>query len=165
MSKATTQLNKIIKKLEKQLDVSIAKKEMQALGEFTLSIIVKRTRLGYGVKTNLGAKKRLLPLSDRYKKFRRTFTNLSDTTAPSKSNLTLTGQMLESMSVERVEPGSLVIRPTGSGRGRPSNIKIAQYQAEQGRIFNNLSKLEYQQVLRYYRKRFGDLLGKSSLLR
>lgn len=164
MSKATTALKKIVSRLSKTLDQAVSQKEMRALGEFTLDLIVKRTLLGYGVKENFGVKAKLKPLSTRYKAFRRTYSGLSGKTTATKSNLTLTGEMLDSMVIKGIK-GKAVIQPSGRVLGRPSNLTIAQHQEEQGRIFNRVSRLEFQQLLRFYRKTFGDLLDKQRLLR
>lgn len=168
MSKATQALKNIFNRINKALKEAVSNKEMNELATFSLSLIVKRTRLGYGVNKQFGSKKKLKPLSEKYKNFRRKFAGLAESTTASKSNLTLTGQMLESMDVIKAKDGQIVLAPTGTRSGvgrRLKNVTVAEYQADQGRIFNRLSQLEYNQVLRYYRKSFGDLLDKQRLLR
>lgn len=164
-SKAQIALKGIVKKLKNILGDSAKPNELIPLSRFVIDIIVKRTRLGYGVNKNFGTKQRLKPLSTKYKDYRARFPNLSASTSPGKSNLTLTGQMLESMQAYRIQNGKVVIGPTGSRKGSfLTNLKVADYQEEQGRTFNRLSGLEFQQVLRFYRKRFGDLLKKKNLI-
>lgn len=164
MSKALQDLSKIVSRLKKTIDQAIKPAEMKPLGDFMLNLIYKRTKLGYAVARPLGTKKKFVPLSDTYKDFRRKYSGLSSTTSASKSNLTLTGQMLDSLSVKKASKGTITIGPTGK-----RNIELAIIHAEGGlhlpkRIFNNLSLLEYQQTLRFYRTRFGDLLRKQRLI-
>lgn len=165
-SKAIVSLGKITDRIKKSLGEAVSRKEMLILGDFTVDLIVKRTRLGYGVSRNMGVKKNLKPLSAKYKLYRKRFKNLSSRTTPGRSNLTLTNQMLESMDVTKSKDGSFTLSPTGFRRDTfATNLEIAGYQEEMGRTFNRLSRLEFQQVIRFYRKRFGDLLKKRNLLR
>lgn len=161
------ELEKIVSRLEKTLDKAISPKEAKALGEQAIELVRVRTRLGYGVKSPNGNRSRLKALTPKYIKFRRRFKRLSEFTRPSRSNLTLTGQMLDSLKLKtrkQKDRNITIITPSGSRRGGgPSNLDVATYQAEQGRIFNNMSKNETNQLLRFYRKRFGDLLRNSRL--
>lgn len=137
---------------------------MKALGEFTANLIVKRTRVGYGVDRNQGEKQRLKALSNRYIEHRKQ-SSLSSTTNAKKSNLTFTGQMLESVKVIRASNGKILIGPTGTRRDGQTNTEIALVNANRGRAFNNVSRLEFNQILRFYRKTFGDLARKKRLIR
>jgi hypothetical protein len=162
------ELSKFTKKIEKFLDSTVNKRQMTALGNFSIDLIVKRTRLGYGVNRDLGERSRLRGLKPSYIKYRQSQQRrgyLDSTTTANRSNLTLTGQMLRSMRVIRPEDGKISISPYGVRKDGKRNEKIAEYQAASGRVFNKLSLNEYNQLLRYYRKTFGDLLKKSSLLR
>lgn len=164
------QLTKIIERLSKTVKESIDKRAMNAVGVFTTSLIVKRTRLGYGVTDFKAGKKKLAPLKASTIKRRSMFEGLAGTTRPKRSNLTMTGQMLESMAHKVTGPGSISIGPRGTRRDGKTNEQVAQY-AHDGsanrpqRIFNRISKLEFNQVVRFYRKSFGDLLKKSNLIR
>lgn len=168
--RALRSLRTITDKIKKTLSRGISQQEARSLGQFAIDIIVKRTRLGYGVAKQFGTKQRLRGLSARYVKYRTTFPGLSSTTTPSRSNLTLTGQMLASMKLIKTQTssGQTVIRfgPTGT---RPktgkTNLEVASFQESQGRVFNRVSQLEFQQILRFYRKNFGDLLRKANLIR
>lgn len=163
-------IRNLFDRIEKTLETSISREFLRPLGQYALDLIVKRTRLGYGVEKPFGSKFSLPSHSPKYIKFRKKFRQLSETTAPTKSNLTLTGQLLESMSLTdhagSNTKGSLLIAPTGQrSGGRLSNKKLAAILAEKGRTFNYISQLEYNQVMRFYRKSFGDLLLKRRLLR
>ena len=93
---------------------------------------------------------------------------LDSSTTKKKSNLTRTGEMLNSIRAKYKSAGTIIVTPTGS-----RNIKVAGYNAEEvfykttgytkpARVFNRVSRLEFQQILRFYRKTFGDLIKKSS---
>jgi hypothetical protein len=164
-----TALNGVIKRINAALVESIKPRELEPVGRFAIDIIVKRTRLGYGVSRNYGFKESLRKLSSKYIK-RRQRISLGELTTPKKSNLTLTGQMLRSMDIISAVPGKVVIGPTGNrqpiGNEKriPTNAEVASYQEQQGRVFNRVSTYEFQQIVRFYRRTFGDLLGKKKLL-
>lgn len=165
-SKAQLALKKITQRLQNVLGSATKNEELMSVAKFTIDLIVKRTRLGYGVDQNFGTKRKLKPLSEKYKDYRRGFPSLSPTTTPGRSNLSLTGQMLDSMKVMRISNGRATIGPSGTRKGSfLSNLQVAEFQEGQGRTFNRISALEFQQVLRFYRKRFGDLLKKRDLIR
>ena len=161
-----TSLNGIFKRIKDALNEAVRPQNLKPTAQFAIDVIVKRTRLGYGVNRQFGQKEKLKKLSSRYIKFRNTFGKLDELTGPKRSNLTLTGQMLKSMAVLNAETGSVSIGPTGSRYdSKATNAQIATYQEKQGRIFNRVSYLEHQQILRFYRRTFGDLLNKKHLLR
>lgn len=136
------------------------------LGEFSIKLITRRTRLGYGVDEFLAPKRRLKPLSEKYVK-QRSKSRLSSFTSPKRSNLTRSAQMIDSLKIIRQTKSSVVIGPTGNRKedSTITNQEIAQYNAENGRSFMQLSDLEYAQVFREYRRKFGDLLNKRRLLK
>lgn len=169
MSKASNQIDKIMKRLSSAVKEAVDRKSMADVGKFTVDLIVKRTRLGYGVSKNFSEKQKLAALSKKYILTRRDFPRLSPTTTPRKSNLTRTGQMLESLKFKYTGPGAISIEPTGTRDDGRTNAQIAQYNAEGGkgrpkRIFNRISRLEFNQAVRFYRKTFGDLLRRRNLI-
>ena len=162
---AVNDLKKIIKRIEKTLGVAVTKKQMQDLGEFARDLIVKRTRLGYGVPDELKEKARLAALAPSYIKQRKQM-NLASTTRPGRSNLTQTGQMLESLKVI-VKNGAALITPHGTRDDGKTNLEVATYNAigdlsrnRPPRVFNQISRSEYNQIMRFYRRSFTDLLKK-----
>jgi hypothetical protein len=177
MSKARIKFNEIVKKIEKAVDDNLKVDALGRLGVEAVNLVRKRTRLGYGVPKNLGQRKKLEPLSPRYVERRSMFSNLAAYTTPKKSNLTLTGQMLESLEAT-VVGSTVIIRPTGTRIDGKRNEDVARWNQEgaigQGkdgslwvrpeRIFMNISKNEYNQLLRFYRKTFGDLLRKRKVI-
>ncbi len=144
---------------------------MRTLGEFAIVLIVKRTRLGFGTPdggNGAGERFTLKPLADTTidarKRMGRRGT-LSDVTSPKRSNLTATGQMLDSMAVTAVSSTTVSVAPTGSRQGGgPSNAEVAAYVSEQGRSFLQLSRLEADQLTRFYRNIFGDLLRNTRIV-
>ena len=103
MSKAA-----MMRAFEKALDKVVRSSSFRKIAEDLVVQIRKRTRLGYGVKEG-GKQNKLTKLSDSYKEYRKKNKGkLSNQTTPSKSNLTLTGEMLDSMQV-KVEGGTIVV--------------------------------------------------------
>lgn len=171
MSKAKTDLKAIFRRIEGFLGESIKPQSVKAVGEFAAKLIVKRTRLGYGVRNEFAEKFQLKTIkwSKRYQAYRKTF-QLDPTTRPTKHNLTLTGQMLRSVGIlnyrQTLKSTKVFIGPSGQRTDNDrTNAQIAQYNADRGRIFMNVSELEYRQILRFYRKSFGDLFKKRRLLK
>jgi hypothetical protein len=60
----------------------------------------------------------------------------------------------------------MTIAALGKHQGGESNANIVRYLSEdRGRTFMNVSQLEFKQLVRLYRKTFGDLLKKERLIR
>lgn len=168
MSNVSVSLNRFVDKIKRTVKEAVGPSAKLALGKEAVKIIVRRTRLGYGVNQELGSRSRLKILSEKYIEQRRRYRKtgyLSKTTQPAKSNLTLTGQMLDSVTFKQVGR-RLLIQPSKSSRfdTDATNYDIATYQAEQGRVFMNVSQNEFNQLLRFYRKNFGDLLRLRKLI-
>jgi len=90
---------------------------------------------------------------------------LSEFTTPNKSNLTFSGQMLESMKILKIKKNSVLISPKGRRRkSQLTNEEVAE-RVSGKRPFNNLSDLEIKKLIRFYRLNFGDLLKKKKLLK
>lgn len=159
---ASIQFSKIVKSLQKVVTDSIKSAALLPTARFASDLVVKRTRLGYGVPKNMGAKSKFAILSPNYVKQRRLFAGLDPSTRANKSNLTRTGVMLESVR-PIVTSGQIIIRPTGNHKGGFSNEQLAKWN-EDGtkhrprRVFLNISELEFNQIKRFYRKTFGDLV-------
>lgn len=153
------------------------KRDLEAMGEEAIRLIVVRTRLGYGVDRPRAKRKRLKSLSPSYIEVRKGkiafFTlgkgqkrrivsyvpdkkpELSEFTRPTRSNLTFTGKMLDSMRVKDivVRRNRVSIGPDRRSRGKGlTNEKIATYQEQMGRVFNNLSDLEVKKLARFHKK-------------
>lgn len=137
-------LDKILDKLDQEV--------VQDLGDQAATDIKTRTRAGYGVDSNGGSKQRLEVLSESYKTQRRRM-ELSGDTSVSKSNLTQSGSMLDSLKFKRVSKFKGEVAPEGNGPdGMPNELKAA-YVSEQGRPFLFLSKPEIKRLQETLKKR------------
>lgn len=164
---AKNSLKGIFKKLKAGVDQSVTQQQMIRLGNEAVKLIVKRTRLGYGVKENLGQRFNLssIPWTDRYKNLRRVAT-LDGSTSARKSNLTFTGQMLRSVTAANPKSGGVTIKVSGDRTDTDAtNEEIANVNAKRGRVFNRLSLNEYNQLVRIYRQQFTGLLKKLALIK
>ena len=162
---AQIQLDKFVYALNKTVLDARKPTFMVPVALFAAEVIKKRTRLGFGASKDLGNREKLNSLSKLYIKKRATFRGLSSLTRPSKSNLTLTGQMLNSITIISKNEKSIVIGPKGRRQGeRLTNDKLAEYVAENGRPFMHLTEADFRQVVRFFRENFGDLVSKQKIL-
>lgn len=120
-----------------------------------------RTRLGYGVDVSGGQKTKLKALSSKYIVYRRLFKGLSSETSPTRSGLTLTGSMLDSLKVTSVGTNSITIEPTGTDRKGVSNANKAAWQQQKGRNFLSLSKQEVKAAREFWVTSLSGLLNKN----
>lgn len=158
----------VSKQLEKAVSASLDKE----LAQDVANQIKKRTQLGFGVDEN-GKQFKLNALSDSYKAQRKGevafFTdqfgnvipyepevppNLSRNTTPSKSNLTKTGEMLESLTGEVSDNQILInvkgLRKDGSGL---TNEEVKDFVEAQGRTFLSLTSGERKELAREIKNR------------
>jgi hypothetical protein len=139
---------------KKKIDAAIEKavkelrkpSSMRKIGEQAADMIRTRTLLGYGVKDAGAPRARLKPLSASYKARRRDDDDLSGNTTPGRSNLTRTGQMLDSVRVTDVKEGSVTVGPKGKRADRKMNEQVAEYVTDAGRPFNNISNVEKKRI-------------------
>lgn len=145
------------------------------IGDVIINDVKLNTRLGKSIPT--GGK--LKPLKDSWIKQRKKIsqaTKVHDTFSPARSNLTLTGQLLDSMRKVFKGMGSLEIKffgnhqpyfiKTKSGTSRIGkaipNEKLAGYVAEGGRPFFGIRKQVKSRIniiVRSYLRRAGKLAG------
>lgn len=161
-----TNFKAVLDKLRKTIgEESVKPEHLKALGDEAVRLITVRTRLGYGVDTPGAERQKLKPLSDAYIEMRRKSRGkLSGMTAPARSNLTFTGQMLESLKVI-AKRFSVSIEPSGQRDDGISNQDVAQSVTRFGRPFISLSRLEIKQLKRFYETMTGKLLRKRGLTR
>ena len=88
------------KNLRQAIDQALDRTTLNETGEFLANQIKVRTRSGRGVAESGARPQSLLPLTPGYIEARTRFTGLSSDTTPRKSNLTQTGQMLDSISYD-----------------------------------------------------------------
>jgi hypothetical protein len=119
-------------------------KTMRAYGEAAIKVIIARTRLGFGVKKTGSRKFRLAKLQKSTIRKRRTAKNLNTSlTSPSKSNLTFTGRLLNSLLVKKASPGRVIVGPSRRRRkGGLTNEEISAI-LEKGNSSRNLRARPY----------------------
>lgn len=94
------QIKDLVKKITKELEQTVKSKAFyDEIGEEVSTQIRKRTRLGYGIG---GAESQVklkptAPSTKKSKEYKKKKGKLSDQTTPKKSNLTDTGQLLDSI--------------------------------------------------------------------
>jgi hypothetical protein len=137
-------LKDFAKKIDDLLRNALDKGTFNEIGKKTADNIKTRTKLGKGLEDNNKNTKSLKPLSEGYKKKRKGLKKqgkLAVDTTPAKSNLTQTGDMLNSIKYE-ASNNEVRIYIEGS-----SNNKKATDQEQQGRKFMRLSKAEIKDVV------------------
>lgn len=125
---------------------------LNQLGQNLVTAVQERTRSGQGVATTGGSEYSFKPLSSGYVKQRRTMP-LSGYTSPSKSNLTQTGQMLDSLTWNSAN-GKLSITFTNSEARRKAEL------VSDDRPFMNLSKTNIELIMTEVDKYISSLLKK-----
>ena len=147
-------------KLRSLIDDAVDKELMTKIGKDIAQTVKSRTRKGRGVPVNLGPTKPLPGISESYKKQRARLSKqgkLSSETTPKKSNLTKSGQMLDSTTF-RASKNEVVIGPSGT-----QNKKKAEFQAKAGRVAYNLSKAENKRILKIIEESITDDIKKKGL--
>jgi hypothetical protein len=145
------------KKLDAALKAALNKQTFDEIGKNTANQIKTRTRLGKGVNDTPGKQESLKPLSEATKKIRQSKKSagkLSSQTAPTRSNLTETGEMLDSI---KYESSATEVRIYIDGA---ENKKKATDQSNQGRKFMNLTKAEISELTRFIQKKIKDSFNK-----
>ena len=142
--------------------------QMKAYGRAAIKLIIARTRLGYGVKKTNTAQTRLAPLAEPTKEYRRrNASKLHPETSPNKSNLTFTGQLLDSLGVKSASKSEVIIAANRRRRkGGITNDELAGILETRGRNrparpFLNLSTKEIQKLNRDFSATFAKALKKS----
>jgi hypothetical protein len=154
------QLSRWIKKAEKLVEKNLVSTEMLvSIGNQVADRIRKRTQLGYGVAANGATRQRLKemkPHSERYTAWRKENADrLSGNTAPTKQNLTLTGEMLANLAVQDVVQGE---RRVLVGFDDEFSQLKADKNTRAGRRFLFLSDIEIKAVNNFYRREVQKLV-------
>ena len=137
-------LNKSVKDA---LDKSLSKHILEPQAKALKDKIVLRTRTGKGTSEPGGRSSTLKPLKSSYIDYRRKFVDLSSATRPSKSNATLTGDLMDK-AVYEVSYAEIVIRPHSDDQYKADALE------DQGRIVFNLNNTDVKQLEREFRNNF-----------
>jgi hypothetical protein len=139
-----------IEKLQKDLKekYTINQSEMEKIAEDMANKIKVRTRLGYDVDRS-----KLPPIkSEKYKKKRANYKKkgkLSDQTTPGRSNLTFTGQLLDSLYGKSYANNTFTIELKEKRDNESvTNSEVTIYQELQNRIYFGFSDAEKKYLLR-----------------
>ena len=146
--------------LKEIFELMSSQKVMRILGREATRLIKKRTRLGYGVEKSGAAKKPLKALDvdgdpSYVEQRRRGLVPMNKKyTKHNKSNLTLTGDMLNSLR-EKVSKQKITITPRGK-----NNIDKTRWAEASGRKYLHLSKQEIRQLNQKLERMIDTLLKK-----
>ena len=119
--------------------------QMRKYGELAAGMIKLRTRLGSGLAYDGADKQKLKPLKPSTVERRKSLKEkgrLSGETSPRKSNLTQSGQLLDSVQVTNAGVATVSVGPRGGRDDGLTNQKVAEHVTDAGRPFNSLSKIE-----------------------
>jgi len=147
-------LEKIKKKADRLLKKTTDPIRMKRLGKLTIEQIRKRTRLqGKGVDKAMGTAKPLKKVSQKYADWRKKNKKKIHRKAARgvDSNLTLTGQMIDSLDIVRYHDGNLLI-----GHSNKLAEDKTKWQKIMGRTYMYISRSEFKAVM----KKFDDIIRK-----
>lgn len=148
------ELAKIQAAITAAVNDAIAPTQMKRIAGLAEDEIRVRTRLGKGVATPNGPQGAFAPLKPstiESRKRAKIRGDLSNESSPSKSNLTSTGEMLDSLRGTATGKGKAVVKPTGTRDSGLTNEKLASFH-ERGtpkmrkRPFMNLSSLQVDRI-------------------
>jgi hypothetical protein len=142
------------KQIEKYLNSRISK-AMDEVSELIPAQIRKRTQLGKDLK---GGK--IKPIENSTKAYRKRYSkNLDSNTTPNRSNLTATGQLLNSIEskakglVYEITLKDKRSKDLSGSTSKASNTEIKDFQEKQGRFFWGLTDFEKVFIVRELIKR------------
>lgn len=144
-----TDLASFQKGVQAALELATSAAVKREIAEDFAEQIRQRTRKGKGVSKAGGPEnnlKKLLPSTIAARKRKAKKGDLHPETSPSKSNLTDTGQMLDSLKGRAIND---LIELSFSGKRKKSavtNSEVAVYQEATGRRFFNLSNLDIKRL-------------------
>lgn len=147
-------------KLKVVVDGIVDRDILREIGNEAREMVKSRTRKGFGVERELGPQTRLAGISESYKKQRKRLQKqgkLSPETTPGKSNMTKTGELLDTLNL-RVNKKSVTV----SAKGKKNQDK-AKYNAKAGRTIFNLSKSENQKIKKLINQKINDDIKKQGL--
>lgn len=162
MAKTLDDVRKFLNALKKEV---LSKDNFQKIGEEVKEIVYRRVKSGFGVnsdETETPTQKRLKPLSKSYVEQRKDRGVKGQFATPGASNLTNTGQMLDSIQVRATNDGVTISIPdTPRSDTDISNKKVAEYVADERPFFALTSaeiKIVDQMIRDQVRKKFDSIL-------
>lgn len=131
--------DKLKQALEKALNDATSTQNLDRIAKKLAEQIKIRTRLGMGLSQAGGEPTKLKPLTDPYKKARKKKNLYTDTT-PSKSNLTLTGAMLNDIVGTATQDTITIDMGSALSKDKVDWNKL------NGREFLNISRVQIERV-------------------
>ena len=162
------QIQNAIKQLDKVVDNSLSAKNMKLLAKEAANNMKERIRRGKGVDTHEGSELALKPLTKRTIEIRRNLLvkgQLRNETSPSKSNVTRSGQVTDSIqgTAFKRARGRIFLNDIRFDSDK-SNSQVAGELEQGGRKFFNLSRNEVKSIAKGYgllfAREFSKLLTK-----
>jgi len=138
MATAQKQMATWTKNMKKAIAKSLNKGNMKDLGELVVDTIVARTRYkGQGVDGSGNRARKLKNVSPKYAKWRKKQKRHADAATGKKSNLTFSGDMLDSVKVTSAKQRTFEV-----GFSDKDEANKAKWNAEKGRPFLHLTGRE-----------------------
>lgn len=156
------QIKEITEKIKKELEKTVKSKAFyDEIGEGVANQIRKRTRLGYGVNAS-GAQVKLeptAPATQKAKQQKKKEGKLSNQTTPKRSNLTDTGQLLDSIHHKSTNDKTTIQFKNARKNSEIGNKRLAEIvQFIGGRIFFELTNPEKNNLKRVIEKKIQELI-------
>lgn len=156
--------DKVSKETLNKIDQALNPSFMKKVGESLADDIVRRTRLGYGVPENSDKREKLAPLKESTKQNRKRNKNkMTGPTNANKSNLTFSGQLLDSLTTKSKEKKTFTIEFKGNHRNLDGstlkNSDLARFMAD-GDLRKNRPKRAFLGPSQRERQRVIDLINK-----
>ena len=152
-------------KFDSAFKKTLSKSNMSTyMGELAETVKV-RTRLGGLAEKDQGSKSKIKPLKPstiKYRQYLKKKGELSGLTTPKKSNLTMTGQLLDALTGKglRVAIGIISVKSTRRKDRDLKNSDVAKYVSDQGRPFLNLTSKEIKELAQNIKRDLVKLLRK-----
>lgn len=156
-------LNEISKQIDNVIDKLQSRSSIEKIARMLARLIKVRTRLGYGSEGPDSSRRALKPLKRSTKnarRYKKKAGRLSRETTPNRSNLTDTGQLLDSLFGRYVKKGRGEVGLLKNRRGsRANNEEVAEY-VQKDRPFLEPTKEEVDQLRQRLRKDLRNLIRK-----
>lgn len=147
-------ISRVLKGIRDRFDRAADSKEMRRLGDKAAEMIRIRTRLGYGVPRDDAKRRKLKSLQPTTIEQRILLSQrglMSQFTRPRRSNLTATGQLLDSLQTIKARGKQVIIGPKGSRWDTDlTNPEVSEFVSRQGRPYLHLTALEVKKLARFY---------------
>lgn len=163
-TKTLASSNDAAKRIRSQFNAAIkavkSERVSQKIADEMAETMQIRVQLGGSVKKTGASKSKFKNLKPKTVEKRKNFKGLSSRTSPKKSNVTMTGQLVD--SIKGVATNGQVVITVGKNRKGESltNDELIEYLEEGGRPFFYLSDKEIKKVTRLFQEAILDQIRK-----